>query len=270
MEVSVIGLVGSSGTGKSHMAASLAKEMQLEAIIDDGLLIAGNRIMAGRSAKAERSRMAAVRRAIFQDEAHAKEVRAALGRVKAQRLLVLGTSEAMILRICQALELPQPTLFVAIEEVASIDEIQEARLQREDAGTHVIPVGFTEVRRLIPVVLADALDSMLRRGESEARLLERTQVKPLFGGSGRPLQLAMVRPLIEQAIEDSGPQLFSLLQASLQQRPQLVLSLELAARIAAFDLELLKAMQLQIRERIHAATGRSIEQVELSISAVLS
>ena len=42
-----------SGTGKSYQAMNLCKELDIEAIIDDGLFIYGNRVMAGISAKAE-------------------------------------------------------------------------------------------------------------------------------------------------------------------------------------------------------------------------
>ena len=46
-----IGFVGPSGTGKSHHALVVAYDRKIEAIIDDGLLIYRNRIVAGHSAK---------------------------------------------------------------------------------------------------------------------------------------------------------------------------------------------------------------------------
>ena len=62
----VIAFVGGSGTGKSHRALVLAHENSVECIIDDGILIHDNKIVAGFSAKKESSRLKAVRRAIFQ------------------------------------------------------------------------------------------------------------------------------------------------------------------------------------------------------------
>ena len=44
MEVYV--LVGHSGTGKSHCAPLLAYQHRIEYLIDDGLLIKGNQILA--------------------------------------------------------------------------------------------------------------------------------------------------------------------------------------------------------------------------------
>ena len=47
----VYALVGPSGTGKSYRAISFANEMGILYILDDGLLIKDNRILAGVSAK---------------------------------------------------------------------------------------------------------------------------------------------------------------------------------------------------------------------------
>ena len=63
----VYALVGPSGTGKSYRAISFANEMGILYIIDDGLLIKDNRILAGVSAKKEPTKLAAVRRALFID-----------------------------------------------------------------------------------------------------------------------------------------------------------------------------------------------------------
>jgi len=63
--IEVIALVGPSGTGKSHHAMWVAQEYGCRAIIDDGLLISGSRIVAGKSAKREETKTAAVRRAVF-------------------------------------------------------------------------------------------------------------------------------------------------------------------------------------------------------------
>ena len=47
----IYALVGPSGTGKSHRALQVAHKYEVELIIDDGLLIKGDRILAGLSAK---------------------------------------------------------------------------------------------------------------------------------------------------------------------------------------------------------------------------
>ena len=64
----VIALVGKTGTGKSYQCIELAREENIESIIDDGLLISGNKILAGKSAKHETTKMASVKRAIFAND----------------------------------------------------------------------------------------------------------------------------------------------------------------------------------------------------------
>ncbi|MCR3923255.1 MAG: ATP-binding protein, partial [Firmicutes bacterium] len=67
----VYALIGPSGTGKSHRASYLAFKYEIPLIVDDGLLIAGASVLAGKSAKREATRFAAVKRAIFHDDKHA-------------------------------------------------------------------------------------------------------------------------------------------------------------------------------------------------------
>ena len=66
--ITVFALVGPSGTGKSFRAKLLADKHGLEAIIDDGLLIQNDKILAGQSAKREKTYMGAVRVALFDDK----------------------------------------------------------------------------------------------------------------------------------------------------------------------------------------------------------
>ena len=110
----VYALVGSSGTGKSHRAMAVAQELSCDAIIDDGLLIAGSRIVAGRSAKREATKTAAVRRAVFRLPVMYWKSEG-LENLTPSRLLVLGTSEGMIKRIISRLGLPEPVAIVNIE-----------------------------------------------------------------------------------------------------------------------------------------------------------
>jgi len=49
--VRVYALVGASGTGKSFRAKLVAQKYGIDMIIDDGLLIRGDTLLAGRSAK---------------------------------------------------------------------------------------------------------------------------------------------------------------------------------------------------------------------------
>ena len=124
--IKVYALVGRSGTGKSHHSKLVAQKYHIDLIIDDGLLIKGDRILAGHSAKRDPNFLVAVKTAVFDDEAHRREVEEALLREKYKKILIIGTSEKMVNKIVQKLNLPPVTRVFHIEEVASQEEIETA------------------------------------------------------------------------------------------------------------------------------------------------
>lgn len=183
MLVIVIALVGPAGTGKSYRASQLATAYGLDTIIDDGLLIQDDHIIAGVSAKKEETSMAAVRRAIFSDAAHREAVRAALQRQRPDGVLVLGTSVSMVERIVDALDLPRPEKTIAIADIASSEEIHRARQSRRVEGRHVIPAPTVEVKKSFSGYLVDPL-RFLRSGSQE-QTMEKSLVRPTFSALGR-------------------------------------------------------------------------------------
>ena len=50
-KMKVYALIGKSGTGKSFQAVNLCRELKIESIIDDGLFICRNKVVAGIFAK---------------------------------------------------------------------------------------------------------------------------------------------------------------------------------------------------------------------------
>ena len=87
--LTVFALVGESGTGKSFRAKLLAQKHGIEAIIDDGLLIRDDKIIAGRTAKHEKTYMGAVRIALFDDKEHRDQVAKALQKNKIKKFNIL-------------------------------------------------------------------------------------------------------------------------------------------------------------------------------------
>ena len=182
----VTALVGPAGTGKSQRASLVARAHGLRHIIDDGLLIRDGHIVAGESAKKEANAMAAVRRAIFTDAAHAQAVRSTLIADRPDGVLVLGTSLAMVHRIVDTLDLPRPEKVVRIEEVASSEEMRHARRIRRTEGRHVIPAPTFEVRRSFSGYLVDPLRLLQRDAQrAEAHVVEKSTVRPTFSALGR-------------------------------------------------------------------------------------
>ena len=109
----VYGLVGKSGTGKSYQSMNVCRDRHIEAIVDDGLFICRNTIQAGHSAKRDQNKVSAIKTAIFQDPETRRQVAGKIKEVKPKSILVLGTSEEMIERICSRLELPKVSEMVS-------------------------------------------------------------------------------------------------------------------------------------------------------------
>lgn len=182
----VIALVGPSGTGKSHRALLVAHEHKADAIIDDGILIENGKIMAGRSAKMEKSKIMAVRRAIFVLPGHAEEVRQAIEAHKPHRILILGTSENMVDRIARALHLPSIEQIIRIEDIATKREMQKAQEARLKQGKHIIPVPTIELRPHASGFLIDPIQTFFRRNRTHRRKLgEKSIVRPVFSYYGK-------------------------------------------------------------------------------------
>ncbi|MCL2007672.1 MAG: hypothetical protein FWG77_06250 [Treponema sp.] len=155
--IKVYALVGESGTGKSFRAKLVAQKYGIDYIIDDGLLIRDNRILAGHSAKKEKTFMAAVKVALFDQKSHRDEIAKKLQGEKTRKILVLGTSEKMVNKIAARLQLPNPIKIIKIEDVASREEIDKAIRTRRIEGKHVIPVPSIEVKRSYPNIFYKAI-----------------------------------------------------------------------------------------------------------------
>ena len=180
--IKVYALVGRSGTGKSHHSKLVAQKYHIDLIIDDGLLIKGDRILAGHSAKRDPNFLVAVKTAVFDDEAHRREVEEALLREKYKKILIIGTSEKMVNKIVQKLNLPPVTRVFHIEEVASQEEIETAMRIRYTEGKHVIPVPSIEITRNYPQIVYDSMKVFFGKKKpfQKKQSFEKTIVRPEF------------------------------------------------------------------------------------------
>ncbi len=185
MLLKTYGLVGTSGTGKSFHAVGLANERGIPCVIDDGLLIEDTRILAGISAKKEATRLSAIRRALFMDPEHAEKVREAIRLKKPSSVLILGTSEKMIERIAQRLQLPPVEEWIRIEDIASKRDIRRAQKNRKEEGKHIIPVPTFEVRKDFSGYFIDPLRIFRSRGKSRQEIAEKTVVRPTYSYFGK-------------------------------------------------------------------------------------
>lgn len=181
----VVGFVGPSGTGKSHRSSWVARERGIEFIIDDGLLIKVNQVIAGTSAKREKTRLGSVRHALFYDQESADEIINAIGYHKPEAILILGTSDQMVEKIAERLQLPKISEKVYITDVADEYEIKQAMATRREQGKHVIPVPTFEIRKDFSGYFLDPLQIFRRKGKVNFQLDdEKSVVRPTFSYLG--------------------------------------------------------------------------------------
>ncbi|WIF96169.1 Asp23/Gls24 family envelope stress response protein [Caminicella sporogenes] len=181
----VIALVGKSGTGKSYKALSLAHEKDIEYIIDDGLLIRENKIIAGKSAKRELTKISAVKRALFLNEEHRKSVIDAIEREKPKSILILGTSEKMVRNISENLGINYIDEIVYIHDISTEEEIKLAQISRNKEGKHVIPVPTFELKKHFSGYFLNPLRIFRRKKDNTLQVSEKSVVRPTYSYRGK-------------------------------------------------------------------------------------
>ena len=181
-QVTTYAFVGAAGTGKSQRAQSVAALVDADFIIDDGLVIYKGSIVCGKSAKSERNQISAIKRAIFEFDDHRKEVMDFFAKTAPCSLMIIATSDNMIMKIIKKLKLPLPQKIIRIEDIAAPDEISKARRERFTKGKHVIPVSHVLVRKNFAGKLVGQLRVFWKSKDNHEG--EKTIVRPPFSFYG--------------------------------------------------------------------------------------
>ena len=186
----VYAFVGKTGTGKSYNALRVAKSYDIKYIIDDAILIKETKVIAGKSAKTEVSKIASVKAAIFLFEDRREEMIRAIKKEKIDKILILGTSDDMVAKIAENLKLGKIYKTIYIEDIATPDKIEEARRSRFEEGKHVVPVPTFEIKKQFSGYFMDPLRmfDIYRRESSnmyEAESSEKTIIRPTYSYLGK-------------------------------------------------------------------------------------
>ena len=185
-KIKVYAFVGPSGTGKSYRAQMVASEKGIHFIIDDGLLIKDNEIVAGASAKKAPTKIETVKHALFYEEEEKNPIEKALKKYRPSKILILGTSDGMVQKIAANLGLPEVSETTYINEVATEEEMQTARHIRVTEGKHVIPVPTFELKKDFSGYLLDPLQIFKSKGAGQKPYIsEKTIIRPTFSYLGK-------------------------------------------------------------------------------------
>ena len=272
----IIGFVGPAGTGKSHHATVVAYEHNIDCIIDDGILIYRNRIVAGRSAKDETNQLKATRCAVFMDKQHATNVKKALAGIMPEKLLILGTSEHMVRHITKALDLPVVDEYIRIEDVSTPGEIATARSVRKTEGKHVIPVPTMELKSHFRGYLLDPIRSLFHKKDSGGHTpdsFERSVVRPVFSYYGKltftdEALRALVLHGIHQVHGIAAVNKIKLTRSTTSAGNGIIIVLAVTVLYGENIKKLMRRVKNAIQEEIEYTTGMSIDVLKVTIRGV--
>ena len=196
----VYAFVGPSGTGKSYRAQMVASANDIHHIIDDGILINENEVLAGTSAKKAPTKIETVKHALFIEKKEQDEMKKALKKYKPDSILILGTSDKMVEKIQENLGLPKIEKTIYINEVATEDEMEKARNMRVTQGKHVIPVPTFEIKKDFSGYILDPLQIFRSKGKGgNPYISEKSIIRPTFSYLGNfTISDSVFRQIAEQ------------------------------------------------------------------------
>lgn len=184
-KIEVYGFVGPSGTGKSYRAQMVAGEYNINYIIDDGLFIKDNEVIAGDSAKKAPTKVETVKHALFLTQDEQNEIKKAIKKYKPESILILGTSDNMVKKIAGNLGLPEIKKIIYIDEIATKEEMETAKRIRTTEGKHVIPVPTFEIKKDFSGYILDPLQIFKSKGlGNDPYISEKSIIRPTFSYLG--------------------------------------------------------------------------------------
>lgn len=265
----VYGLVGKSGTGKSYQAMNLCRDKNLEGIIDDGLFIFGSGIMAGTSAKRQTTKIAAIKTALFTDEGHRSSVANKINEINPSSLLVLGTSDNMVKRIVERLELPELREIIYIDSITTEGQRETARKQRKELGKHVIPVPTLQLKREFSGYFLDPLRIFRGWRGGKASFSEKSVVRPTYSYLG---DYSISDKVISDVINHIGYKIEgvdSIIRVSIESnidgvRITILVIVKFGSRVLAVAREL----QREVSRQVETMTAFNINSVDVEVKGL--
>ena len=271
----VIALVGPSGTGKSHRALWVARNNGADAIIDDGILIKEGKVIGGTSAKKEKNRIMAVRRAIFVLPGHASAVRKAIAESLPRRILLLGTSENMVQKIAKTLRIGPVSKIIRIEDIASKKDMEIAKYHRLKRGEHIIPVPSIELKPHFSGYLIDPIKSFFKTSSSRRRRLgERSIVRPVFSYYGKLVIDDSVIKNIVHIVAEKLDEVYRVGAAHVyhvvngDEDLGITVSLEIVFAYGYAIAETMEALRRDLQMEIERMTGMVVHEIDILVKSL--
>ena len=264
-KIKVYAFVGPSGTGKSYRAQMVASERNIKYIIDDGLLISENEVVAGQSAKKAPTKIETVKKALFNNPKEAEEIKKAFRKHKPESILILGTSDNMIEKIRTNLNLPELTNTIYIKDVATEEEMEEARRTRMVEGKHVIPVPTFEIKKDFSGFILDPLQIFKTKGkDAKPYIAEKSIIRPTFSYLGNyRISDTVFRQIIEYLMYKSET-IYKTNKVRIENGGEgMSIYIEVVVYYGYNLIDVLKEFKKKIKKEIENLTAMNVEQIDI-------
>ncbi|MGN1300819.1 MAG: hypothetical protein ACI4VC_05700 [Clostridia bacterium] len=261
----VYAFVGPSGTGKSYRAQLVANENNIHYIIDDGLLIDENEVLAGTSAKKAPTKIETVRHALFIEEKEQEEMKKALEKYKPDSLLILGTSDKMVEKIRESLDLPEIQKTIYINEVATEEEMEKARNIRVTQGKHVIPVPTFEIKKDFSGYILDPLQIFKSKGKGgNPYISEKSIIRPTFSYLGNFTISDSVFRQIAERVARKMPEIYEVTRTRAENYGDgISIYMEAILNYGYNIIEVLQTFKTKVKKEIEKQTTMNVIKVDL-------
>lgn len=268
--IRVYAFVGPSGTGKSYRAQMVAGENNIKYIIDDGLLINDNAVVAGTSAKKAPTKIETIRHALFLNEEEKKEIVKAIKIYKPKAILILGTSDGMVEKIAKNLELPQISKTIYISDVATDEEMQKARRIRITEGKHVIPVPTFEIKKDFSGFLLDPLQIFKLKGDGkDPYIAEKSIIRPTFSYLGNFTISDTVFRQIINALVHKEQYIEKIYRIRISKYGEgMYIYMEAIVKYGCNINECFKKFQAKVKKEIERLTSMNVQKIDIVVKSV--
>ena len=269
-EIKVYAFVGPSGTGKSYRAQMVAKENNVNYIIDDGLLIRENNVIAGTSAKKAPTKVETVKKAIFINEKDKAEMKKTLKKYKPESILILGTSDGMIDKITDNLSLPRAQKRIYIQDVATEAEMEEAKRIRTTQGKHVIPVPTFEIKKDFSGYILDPLQIFKSKGKGNAPYIaEKSIIRPTFSYLGNFTISDTVFRQIAEYLATRSDAIHKVMKTRVESTPEGPnIYMEVSINFGFNILTALREFKEKIKKEIEKLTTMNVKDITIVAKAI--
>lgn len=266
----VYAFIGKTGTGKSYNALNVAHKYGIKYIIDDAILIKNNKVICGKSAKTEDTKIASVKSAIFLDKDQRNDMINAIRIEKPEKLLILGTSDEMVETIAKNLELEEIYKRIYIEDIATKENIDIARKSRMEEGKHVVPVPTFEIKEQFSGYFLDPLRIFNSFMKNEEVISEKTIIRPTYSYMGN---YYIAEKVINEIIEHSASRISGISRVykvlSAKYIDGIKIDIDIEVRYGVNIPTLSNRVRNVIIREIDRATGINIFSININIKGIL-